>query len=410
MSVISASVGKFDHGARQCHNIPSDQSIVISLLNRVGRAQGGRREDPLPNNPRWGVASPALYEAILTFQRTNRLSVDGHVDPGEATLRRLDELAAGPLLPTVRTDDLPESIRRNPDYVERRVQGVGILGLGGPFRMDIGLDANMMPTRSFFMDRSRFNLVSDPFTGNAEIALTGIYPSETQALAAVRGSGLNRTGYVVYAHYRGAENIIFPTIMSATTTPALIRALRLAVDDEARYAQAASNLLIRAFFTLAGLRYLPVAAEASAPAAAGDLQALRQTAQALLRNQPAGRAVVNLAGTGEVSGAINVNVLSAQQVSSVPNLIRSGAETVGEIFPRASVDRIVSNDVVFGQVNWATTARGCFTILRPGGTVSIAPYAGQLAEHLEAIATALRSAGFRDVAIEAGHIVTAVRP
>jgi hypothetical protein len=83
---------------------------------------------------------------------------------------------------------------------------------------------------------------------------------------------------------------------------------------------------------------------------------------------------------------------------------------VGEIFPRASVGRIVSNDVVFGQVNWATTARGCFDILRPGGTVSIAPFAGQLSEHLAAIAAALRSAGFRDVVIQAGRFITAVRP
>jgi hypothetical protein len=260
------------------------------------------------------------------------------------------------------------------------------------------------------MERSRFDFLSDPFTGNTETALTGIYPSEAQALAAIQASGLKRPGWVVYAHYRGQENIIFPTIMSATTTPALTRSLRLAIADEANYLGAASGMLITAFFTLAGLRYLPVAAEAAGPAAASDLPALRQTAQTLLRSQPAGREVVNLAGTGEVPGAINVNPLLDQQVASIPNLIRSGAETVGEIFPRSSVGRIVSNDVVFGQVNWATTARGCFNILRPGGTVSIAPYVGQLAEHLEAIAAALRSAGFRNVAIQAGHFVTAVRP
>jgi hypothetical protein len=410
MSVISASVGKLESGG-QCYNVVADQNIVIGLLNSIGRAQGGRREQPVPGNPRWGVASPDLHAAILQFQRTNRLSVDGHIDPGQTALRRLDELASQPSpLTSVRTSDLPEAIRRNPDYVERRVQGVGILGLGGPFRLDLGLDARMMPTRSFFMDRSRFNLRSDPFAGNAEIALSGIYPSQEAALAAIQASAMSRPGFVVYTHYRGPENIIFPTTMSATTVPALTRALNLAVDDEVRYASAASDLLLKAFFTLAGLRYLPVATEAAAPAAAGDLAALRQTAQTLLRSQPAGRAVVNLAGTGDVAGAINVNPLTAQQVTNIPNLIRSGAEAVGEIFPRASVDRIVSNDVVFGQVNWVPTARGCFTILRPGGTVSIAPYAGQLAEQLEAVATALRSAGFRDVAIQAGRFVTAVRP
>ena len=134
-------------------------------------------------------------------------------------MRKLDELAsrAGPPL-GVPSADLPDAIRRNPDYVERRVYGVGILFLGGPFRLD--LDPNA--ARSLAMDRPRFDLSPDPFAGNADLALTGIYATEAQAFAAVKSSGFQRPGYVVYTHYRGAENIIFPTIMSATTTPALI--------------------------------------------------------------------------------------------------------------------------------------------------------------------------------------------
>jgi hypothetical protein len=145
--------------------------------------------------------------------------------------------------------------------------------------------------------------------------------------------------------------------MSTTTTPALIKALRLAVDVERQYAKAASNTLIQAFFTLGGLRYAAVAGM-GAPAAASELQALRQTAQTLLRSQPAGRAVVNLAGTGEVPGAININTLTGQQVRNVPNLIRAAAERVGAIFPPASFARVVSNNVVFGEVNWAAAASG----------------------------------------------------
>ncbi|MBK7238278.1 MAG: hypothetical protein IPI02_22815 [Sterolibacteriaceae bacterium] len=408
MSRISASVGRSDNGTRQCHNLPADQSLVIGLLNRIGQAQGGRRENPLPTNVVRGAATTDLYQAILAFQRAQHLSVDGHVDPEQATLRRLDELAGAPTaaIRSTPTADLPDSIHRSANYVERRVHGVGIVGLGGPFRLD--LDAN--GTRNFTMPRSRFNLSPDPFSGNAEVALTGIYPNEPQALAAVQSSVARRPGFVVYAHYRGPENIIFPTIMSATTTPALIRALQRALDEERQYAQAASSTLLQAFFTLAGLRYAPVVRAAPAAAVATDLQALRQTAQTLLRNQPAGRAVVNLAGAGEVSGAINLNPLVGQQVQAIPNLVRAGAEMVGEIFPAGSVSRIVANDVILGQVNWATTARGCFTALRSGGTVSIAPYAGQLAEHLEAIAAALRSAGFRNVAVEAGRFVTAIKP
>jgi len=406
MTRISASVGKFDNGRRQSYNFPADQLLVISLLNRIGQAQGGRRENPLSTNVVRGVVTSDLYQAILAFQRTQNLSVDGHVDPQQATLRRLDDLARAVAIPSTPTADLPESIRQNVDYVERRVHGVGILFLGGPFRLD--LDAK--GTQNFSIPRSRFNLSSDPFSGNAEVALTGIYPSEAQALGAVQSSAARRPGFVVYAHYRGSEKIIFPTIMSATTTPFLIRALQRAVEEERQYAQVASKTLLQAFFTLGGLRYAPVVQAAPAAAAVTDLQALRQTAQTLLRSQPAGRAVVNLAGAGEVPGAINLNPLVGQQVQGIPNLVQASAETVGEIFPAGSVNRIVANDVVLGQVNWTATARGCFAALRSGGTVSVAPYAGQLAEHLEAIVAALRSAGFRNVAVEAGRYVTAIKP
>jgi len=267
-----------------------------------------------------------------------------------------------------------------------------------------------MPRRSFFLDRSKFSIANDPFTGNAELALTStIFPSEATARGAVDRSPFRRPGFVVFVHFRGPENIIFPTIMSDTTTPRLIRALRLALQDERQFAQAAQSTLIQAFFTLAGLRYAPLARPA---AAAGELATLRETARVLVdqARRTSGRVVVNLAGAGEVEGAINLNNLTAQQVSNIPNLVRAGAERVGEIFQAQSVDSVVANDVVFGQVNWAATARGCFAIMRSGGRVSIAPFAGQLAEHLQTITEALRAAGFREVAIQAGRFVTAVRP
>jgi hypothetical protein len=92
---ISASVGKYAHGAKECYNVPKDQSTVIRLLNQISRSEGGRKESPLANNPRWGVCAPGLYQAILDFQAHNTgLSVDGHVDPGGATVGKLNELAA----------------------------------------------------------------------------------------------------------------------------------------------------------------------------------------------------------------------------------------------------------------------------------------------------------------------------
>ena len=149
----------------------------------------------------------------------------------------------------------------------------------------------------------------------------------------------------------------------------------------------------------------------SAGVEAAAVSALRSEARALVQAARVanGKVVVNLAGTGEVAGAINVNPLIDQQVVGVPNLLKMGAEKIGEVIPGASVDMVVSNNVVFGQVSWAPTARGCFAILRSGGTISIAPYAAQFEQHVAAIVAALRSAGFANVKT-VSSLITAVKP
>jgi hypothetical protein len=91
---IKASVGKQANGTKECHNVPEDQLAVIWLLNQIGQGDGGRKEAPLADVPRWGLCSAALYQAILAFQRRHGgLSADGHVDPNGGTLRKLNELA-----------------------------------------------------------------------------------------------------------------------------------------------------------------------------------------------------------------------------------------------------------------------------------------------------------------------------
>jgi hypothetical protein len=311
--------------------------------------------------------------------------------------------------------DPVRAIRQNPDYVERRIVSVGITGWGGHFRLDLEADVQTgTPRRSIHIERSKAALTADPFTGNAELALTEkIYPSERDARNAVTSSPFNRPGYIVYTHYRGEGNIIFPTIISATTTPQLIQALRLAVEHERRDAQAVSNTLFEVFITLAGLRYVSrVPTAGGNSAAASEVTALRESAQRLVQQarQTQGRVVVNLGGTGEVSGAINVNPLKDQQVRKIPNLLKTTAERIGEVFQPGSVDRIVSNDMVYGQANWATAARGAFTVLRSGGEISIAPYAAALSQHLQEIVRALQGAGFRNVVIEANRFVRGIKP
>ncbi|MCI0365943.1 MAG: hypothetical protein L0219_18945 [Phycisphaerales bacterium] len=314
-------------------------------------------------------------------------------------------------------------IRQNRDYVERRVHGAGIEFLGGPFRLDLDVDRQTSaPRRSFVMDRSKFSIDIDPLRGRQQHALTAtIRRSEAEARAAVNRSSFRGPGIVVYTHYRGHENIIFPTIMSDTTTPQLIRPLRAAVQEEREFARAAQGTLLDAFFTLGGLRY---ATRPRAPRAPGALAELRLTARALIDEvrRGGGRVVVNLGGVGEFQGAINVNnMTTGRTLANIPRLVRANAELVGEIFPARSVDSVVSNDIVFGQVNWPLAARGCSTILKSGGRVTIAPFVGLLAEHLQVIVDALRAAGFRDVVVlssrgvrgvaaEAGQFVTAIRP
>lgn len=127
--------------------------------------------------------------------------------------------------------------------------------------------------------------------------------------------------------------------------------------------------------------------------------AIQQSRKAL------GKVVVNIAGTGEVAGAINLNPLLDQAVKDVPNLVKAGGERIGQLFGSGTIDAIVSNDVVLGQVNWSRTLKGAFSALKSGGSVSIAPYAGSLAEHRQEIVAALHAAGFKDIALEFGGVV-----
>jgi Contact-dependent growth inhibition CdiA C-terminal domain len=162
-----------------------------------------------------------------------------------------------------RSLDPVEAIRTAPDYVEQRVHGVGLGAWGGPLRLDIELDAKTkLPTRSIYVARNAFFVEEDPFTDGVEIALTGqLYPSEQAARAAVEASPLNTAGHVLYAHYRGEEGIIFPTLLSKTTAPALTRAVKVVLATEKTNAQAASALLLKSVFLAMGARYpLPVTA------------------------------------------------------------------------------------------------------------------------------------------------------
>ncbi len=93
---ISLPVGKYANGTKECPNLSSDQQKIINLLNAIDTAQGGTKQKPITAKPVNGVCAPGLYVAIINFQSKQAgLVVDGHVDPGKSSLKRLNALAGG---------------------------------------------------------------------------------------------------------------------------------------------------------------------------------------------------------------------------------------------------------------------------------------------------------------------------
>jgi hypothetical protein len=143
---------------------------------------------------------------------------------------------------------------------------------------------------------------------------------------------------------------------------------------------------------------------ASSSAYAGDALATRVRAEI-------GKVGVNLGGTGEEAGFINLNNLSGsggQRASSIPNLINGGAENIATYFTPGRVDEIVANNIVPGSFNWMEVAKGCYSVLRNGGTVRFAEFGGG-AESGVNIKLALEAAGFKNVSIFSNVLVVGTK-
>jgi contact-dependent growth inhibition (CDI) system CdiA-like toxin len=157
--------------------------------------------------------------------------------------------------------DPVEEIQQGASYLEQQVRGVGLGAWGGPLRLDLASN------RSLWVERSRFAVGDDPFAGKTGVALTGeIYGSEGGAEAAVRCSPVSRDGaYLVYAYFRGEEGVVFPTVISQTTAPHVIQAVRVLLQRERDNAQRASATLLESVVVLGGARLpLPTAVPAAA--------------------------------------------------------------------------------------------------------------------------------------------------
>jgi tRNA G46 methylase TrmB len=156
--------------------------------------------------------------------------------------------------------------------------------------------------------------------------------------------------------------------MSATTTPALIRALQFAVNDERDYARAASKTLLQAFFTLAGLRYAPAVGGAAALAGAkegitvveigaGDLKASIELAKR------GGAMLIAVDPVAPSSAAIKeLEGLGGQFVEAVEKIPASSADRVFQYFPW----RITGTGRAVQGGTWRLV-RDTMRILKPGG-------------------------------------------
>jgi len=259
--------------------------------------------------------------------------------------------------------------------------------------------------------KSDFHIDKDPLSGGFAVGhLKQVYQSRAVAEAVVADLDRLAPGTSNYAYYL-RDGIIFPTILSDTTIPNLMPYIRQKREQDLEEAKALGELAEAVLWWYVGARF-PIKVRTpigSGPAASvGPGAAAKELAEQVAAKH--GKVVVNLGGTGEVANAINVNPLTAQQVKDVPNLVRAGAEEVGSLFKPGTVDKIVSNDIVRGAVNWSKATEGSFSVLKSGGQVSIAPYAGDLAVQLREIQAALRAAGFKDVKVVANRFVTAVKP
>ena len=94
---LRGRVGRHANTGAQCQNWVEDQLIVIMLLNFIPAANGGAGGSIPTNHVVPGVASDALYNAILRFQKKHfPAQPSGFVEPGGPLLGRMEALAAQP--------------------------------------------------------------------------------------------------------------------------------------------------------------------------------------------------------------------------------------------------------------------------------------------------------------------------
>ena len=111
---------------------------------------------------------------------------------------------------------------------------------------------NDQPGEPVTLARAEVSLVSDPLK-DSSVEIKVLYSTRAYANAAVDASKLANA----FAYYIGDSGILFPTVISDSTAPALCAALRKAVERERTDAQAAANLSRDLLFWYVGARFPP---------------------------------------------------------------------------------------------------------------------------------------------------------
>jgi hypothetical protein len=244
--------------------------------------------------------------------------------------------------------------------------------------------------RLLLQNVSQLAFLLAPFTSGASLLL-------------LLGTGTAATALTAYGSHQEARTL------AAAEGTAVAPGTELVRPGSARFAQLQAEADAVAF----GLALLALGAAAfQAWRAGAEVRALRAQARSLLREARAqGRVVVNIGGAGEAhepAGAINVNPqVPGTERQSIPNLVRARGEQIGDLFPRASVDRIEGHNLAGGAIDWDQVADGAAKALRPNGTVEV--YFRGAHEGAQQFGAALRRHGFRDVVVVQDVLITATR-
>jgi LysM repeat protein len=241
-------------------------------------------------------------------------------------------------------------------FIGKAIVAVGIPMWGGGFALYRQV-VNGRGADPVMLARSETSLGSDPLKdSNTEIRV--VYATRADALAAIAASRLPNS----YAYYIGGGGLIFPTVISDSTAPELCNALRKAVDDERKAAQAAEKLAFQLLLWYVGAR-LPI--KAGAPETAGTTAAKggAAAADALAGFTAAERAAI--AEAKQILASPEMMQIRQAQALGKDIMVKIGGRVIQYEpgMPASGLTNFAENGFVIGREAFASEAELTKTIL-----------------------------------------------